>query len=277
MEKNQRPVRIAFPDPSKERKLTEPFQRAVARTGFSMTPSPDNENIMQVTDTQGEIAPFELIYVRTEDAPVYMENGAVDLAVLGRNVLDEYNCAAKLQGRALAAAARNDLNFSACRLVMAVPSERREEAALAADLLKFAEPGRERVRIATSYPATVAAWMEEQGVPASSFEIVRLSGGVEKAVAMGLADIICDITQTGSSLKKNNLAEVFQLAEDSAAVIAVRRDSSAPEIAKIAERIGAACAELFNGRAVPIGEIDLPAPFIMAPQSLAPAAIPVNG
>lgn len=250
--KNDRPVRVAFPDPGKERKLSEPFQQALARTGFVVRPSPANANIMEVADARGEITPFELIYLRTKDAPVYMEKGAVDLAVLGRNILDEFNCAAKLEGRALKVAARTGLNFSACRLVMAVPAERRDEIRQPSDLLRLKQEETAKLRVATSYPATVTAWMLEQGIDQNAFEIVKLSGGVETSISMGLADIVCDITQTGSSLKKNDLAEIYQLAGDSTAVIAVRRGEGGTEepdagaADRIARRIEQACADLFS-------------------------------
>ncbi len=277
---NPRPLRIAFPDPKKERKLSKPFHELLADSGLIITESKQAPGLYDVSTATGDVSGVQLIYRRTEDMPVLMQQGAIDLAVLGRNVIDEFNCQARLDGRALAVRPRDQLDISPCRLVLAVPDARRDEISAPADLLALKPAGAERLRIATSYPATLGVWLAEHGIRHDDVDIVTLSGGIEESIMLGAADIICDITQTGSALKQAGLAECFPIAAPSNATIAFRRGEwdqrglDYDTALAIAERLVAAASSVVG--ALPMLDMaeDAPMPMIRAEDvsALMPAA-----
>ena len=131
--------------------------------------------------------PMEIFYLRNSDIPQYLLDGVVDIAIVGENLLVE-----KDQGRIQVV---EKLNFSRCRVSLAVPKS--FEYRSIEDL--------RGKRIATSYPNTLKKYLAEQNVEA---ELLQISGSVEIAPNIGLADAICDIVSSGSTLFKNNLKEV---------------------------------------------------------------------
>lgn len=142
--------------------------------------------------------PLEVFYLRNGDIPQYLKDGVVDVAIIGSNVLAE-------KGTDLEVAEK--LGFSKCRVSLAVPKS-----------MKYSSIGDlGGKRIATSYPNTVETYLKEKGVEA---ELHIINGSVEIAPNIGLADAICDIVSSGSTLFKNNLKEVEQILS-SEAVLAV--------------------------------------------------------
>ncbi|WP_372946654.1 ATP phosphoribosyltransferase [Muriicola sp.] len=142
--------------------------------------------------------PLEVFYLRNGDIPQYLRDGVVDVAIIGSNVLVE-------KGTDIDIAEK--LGFSKCRVSLAVPKAMKYDSI--ADL--------QGKRIATSYPNTVETYLKEQGVEA---EMHIINGSVEIAPNIGLADAICDIVSSGSTLFKNNLKEVEKILS-SEAVLAV--------------------------------------------------------
>jgi len=142
--------------------------------------------------------PLEVLYLRNGDIPQYLRDGVVDTAIIGENVLVE-------KGSDIAVAEK--LGFSKCRVSLAIPKSRKYHSIKDLD-------GR---KIATSYPNTVNAFLSERGIRA---ELHIITGSVEIAPNIGLADAICDIVSSGSTLFKNNLKEVEQIL-NSEAVLAV--------------------------------------------------------
>lgn len=130
--------------------------------------------------------PLEVFYLRNGDIPQYLRDGVVDIAILGENVLVE-------KGKDISIVEK--LNFSKCRVSLAVP-----KATVYNSVKDF-----EGKRIATSYPNTVNDYLKSQGVTA---DLHIINGSVEIAPNIGLADGICDIVSSGSTLFKNNLKEV---------------------------------------------------------------------
>ncbi|KAA1245978.1 ATP phosphoribosyltransferase [Aquimarina sp. RZ0] len=130
--------------------------------------------------------PMEVMFLRNGDIPQYLRDGVVDIAIIGENVLVE-------KGNDITIVER--LNFSKCKVSLAVPKD--FEYNSIQDL--------NGKRIATSYPNTVNQYLEEKGISA---ELHQISGSVEIAPNIGLADAICDIVSSGSTLFKNNLKEV---------------------------------------------------------------------
>lgn len=142
-------------------------------------------------------AGVEIIYVRHGDIPQYIQNGAADFAIVGRNVLYENNC--KL-------GELKKLNFGKCSLVIAVP--------INSSIQKAEEL--EGERIATSYPNSLRKFLQKQKINAA---IIEIKGAVEIAPALGLTDAICDLTQTGKTLKENSLKPIETLFNSTAVFI----------------------------------------------------------
>lgn len=142
--------------------------------------------------------PLEVFYLRNGDIPQYLRDGVVDIAIIGENVLIEKGNDLKFVER---------LGFSKCKVSIAVPKE--SKANSLQDL--------KGKRIATSYPETVRKYLSKYNIEA---QIHIINGSVEIAPNIGLADGICDIVSSGSTLFKNNLKEVEILLK-SEAVLAV--------------------------------------------------------
>jgi ATP phosphoribosyltransferase len=139
----------------------------------------------------------DVITVRPTDVPVYVEMGACDCGIVGKDVLWE-------SGRDLYEIA--DLRFGGCRLVFAAP----EESPLAAGAWPAS------LRVATKYPNAARRWFATRGEGA---ELIRLHGSVELAPSAGLADGIVDVVATGATLRANRLAEVATIGVSSARLV----------------------------------------------------------
>ncbi len=140
------------------------------------------------------------LILRNTDVPTYVERGAADLGVIGKDVLLE-------QGREVYEPV--DLHFAPCRMIVAVP-----EGMMWEDLTKRME-----LRVATKFPAIAARFFADQGIQA---QMVRLYGNVEIAPATGVADVVVDLVETGSTLKANNLVAVKEIFSATARLIVNR-------------------------------------------------------
>ena len=141
--------------------------------------------------------PLEVLYLRNGDIPQYLRDGVVDLAIIGENLIHE-------KGKGIETIER--LGFSKCRVSIALPKE-----------VEFNNINElDGKRIATSYPNTVKRFFEENGIAA---DIHIINGSVEIAPNIGLADAICDIVSSGSTLFKNNLKEVVKIMESEAVLV----------------------------------------------------------
>jgi ATP phosphoribosyltransferase len=147
--------------------------------------------------------PLDLLFVRDDDIPQLVMDGVCDLGIVGQNVLEE---SALERGTASAYVSERTLDFGGCRLALAIPEERPYSGLK--DLTGL--------RIATSYPQLTRRYLAQQGVQA---EVVTLSGSVEIAPRLGLADIICDLVSSGSTLEANKLRAVETIFKSTAALI----------------------------------------------------------
>ena len=147
---------------------------------------------------ESEDFPIEMYFLRDDDIPEYVADGVADLGIVGENVLMEHPKPVETVEK---------LGFGRCRLAIAVPKnfEYRELADLS---------GR---RIATSYPNILAEFFASQGVVVDIHEI---SGSVEIAPSIGLADAVCDLVSSGSTLFSNGLTEVETVMRSEAVLIA---------------------------------------------------------
>jgi len=141
--------------------------------------------------------PMELYFLRNSDIPQYLEDGVVDAAIVGENLLIE-------QQKEIVTI--QQLGFSKCRVSLAIPKH--EEYNSLQDL--------NGKKIATSYVNTLQSFLDENGIKA---EIHKISGSVEIAPNIGLADAICDIVSTGSTLFKNGLKEVEPMFKSQAVLV----------------------------------------------------------
>ncbi|GGW25716.1 ATP phosphoribosyltransferase [Arenibacter certesii] len=142
--------------------------------------------------------PLEVFYLRNGDIPQYLRDGVVDIAIIGENVLIE-------KGNDISIVEK--LGFSKCKVSLAIPKSANYNS-----VKDF-----QGKRIATSYPNTVDNYLSSKGVKA---DLHIITGSVEIAPNIGLADAICDIVSSGSTLFKNNLKEV-EVMLTSEAVLAV--------------------------------------------------------
>ncbi len=162
----------------------------------------------------------EVFFLRNSDIPQYLEDGIVDLAIIGENVITEKQAnVTNLLG----------LGFSQCRLSIATPK----------DMAYTDIKSLEGKKIATSYPNTLRTFLDENNVNA---DLHIISGSVEIAPNIGLADAICDLVSSGSTLFKNGLVEQEIILESEAVIAA--NNSAISEKSELIEDI------LFRIRAV---------------------------
>ena len=141
--------------------------------------------------------PLEVFYLRNSDIPQYLEDGVVDLGIIGENLLYEIDSQLDVI---------QSLNFSKCRVSLAVPKDVEVN-----DVNYF-----EGKKIATSYPNTLKKYFQQYGI---NTEVHKISGSVEIAPNIGLADAICDIVSTGSTLFKNGLKETNVIMKSQAVLV----------------------------------------------------------
>ena len=152
---------------------------------------------------------FAAIFVRAQDIPEFVSDGAADVGVTGVDLVQESE-------RALVELL--DLEFGRCRLVMAAT----EDSGLTkASQLK---PGS---RVATVFPHLTTRFFQERGIP---IQLVPVSGAAEIAPHLGIADVIVDLTSTGSTLKVNGLREVETVLESTARLWARAEVAVRPEV-----------------------------------------------
>ncbi|MDH3698873.1 MAG: ATP phosphoribosyltransferase [Flavobacteriaceae bacterium] len=188
------PLKIAI---QKSGRLNEDSLRLLKDAGISI------DNGKDQLRASARNFPLEVFYLRNSDIPQYLRDGVVDLAIVGENLLEE-------NGEGLESLVK--LGFSKCRVSLAVPKSMEYNSL--EDL--------QGKRIATSYPATVAKFLNSKGVNA---DLHTINGSVEIAPNIGLADAICDIVSSGSTLFKNNLKEVDVILK-SEAVLAMASETS---------------------------------------------------
>tara|TARA_B100000941_G_scaffold123322_1_gene87091 strand:- start:437 stop:1294 length:858 start_codon:yes stop_codon:yes gene_type:complete len=156
----------------------------------------DNEkDQLKVTSTN---FPVQVFFLRNSDIPKYINDGVVDIAMIGENTLIEKDLDIRILKK---------LGFSKCKVSIAIPNNKKFNS------LKDLH----NLKIATSYPNTLRKFLNSQNIKAN---IHVINGSVEIAPNIGLSDAICDIVSSGSTLYKNNLKEVFVLHE-SQAVLAI--------------------------------------------------------
>jgi len=185
-------IRIAI---QKSGRLSEKSLSLLKEAGISL------DNGSRKLRSEARFFPLEVIFLRDDDIPQYVEDGVAHIGIVGENEYAEKACEVDLIER---------LGYSRCKLSIAIPKS--ESYRGVEDL--------EGKRIATSYPVILKNFLAEHGVSA---DIHFLSGSVEIAPSIGVADAIFDIVSSGSTLISNGLKEV-EVAMKSEAVVIANRD-----------------------------------------------------
>lgn len=157
----------------------------------------DLRNVKDRLKTESDNFPLEIFFLRDDDIPQYVEDGVADIGIVGENVLYEKNKKATIEEK---------LGFGKCRLSVAVPRVQTYEGVQSL----------QGKRIATSYPFLVTEFLAKNNVQA---EIHEISGSVEIAPGIGLADVVADLVSSGSTLLMNGLKEVEVLLQSQAVLI----------------------------------------------------------
>jgi ATP phosphoribosyltransferase len=140
---------------------------------------------------------------RAADVPTFVEYGAADLGVAGKDVILE-------QGKDICEL--TDLGFGECKFVVAVPSAKLElyQGGLSGYLAQHGQ-----LRVATKFPRVAESYLRKRGLPG---EVIKLSGNIELAPLVGLAEVIIDLVSTGRTLRENNLVSIDEITEATAKI-----------------------------------------------------------
>ena len=195
-------------------KLFEPAKTLLEQCGYGYPELSDQARTLIFEDQERQ---RKYIICRPTDIPTYVEHGAADLGIVGKDSIWEAN--------------KNvyelvDLKFGYCRFAAAAP-----RAALAAD---GSFPWRQGLRIATKFPAVAQEYIRQKGLQA---EIIKLHSNIEMAPLVGLADLVIDIVSSGRTLKENDLVPLEFMGEATARLI-VNRASYRLKSREINELVG---------------------------------------
>jgi len=187
-------LRVAVPKGA----IFEDALRALAAAGLPAEVVRDNGRRLVY-----EAGGYEFIVSRPSDVPVFVEYGAADVGVVGKDVLEEQqpNVVELL-----------DLGTGACRMILAAPAAKAGE-------VREAIGHAEVVRVATKFPNTARRYFEGMGRQA---EVIELHGSIELAPLVGLSECIVDLTATGTTLRENDLVILDDISSSTARLIANR-------------------------------------------------------
>lgn len=163
-----------------------------ARAGVDLAPIQDGSRRLVFELPAAEL---RVLVVRDADVPTYVEQGAADIGISGRDVLEE-------RGSDLYEPL--DLGIGKCRMIVAERKDARTDDTQI------------HLRIATKYPRLTTAYLQRRGIHA---EVIELSGSIELGPLTGLCHRIVDITQTGETLKQNGLVEIETVCEVSTRLV----------------------------------------------------------
>ena len=173
-------------------RLGDKVYRLFSGIGYDCAEMDKDDRRLVITDSRGEMS---YLLVKPSDVAIYVEHGAADVGVVGKDVLLEGgNDVYELL----------DLGFGKCRMAEAAP-------------VGFREDRQRALRVATKYPRIANHFYARQG---REIEIIKLNGSIELAPLLGLSDVIVDIVETGTTLRQNNLEVTREILPISARFIA---------------------------------------------------------
>lgn len=159
--------------------------------------------------------PLEILFLRDDDIPEYVQDGIADLGIVGENVIMETEVEVSYLQR---------LGFGRCSLKIAVPNTN--------DIQSLSELNGKS--IATTYPAILGKFLEENGITA---DIRTISGSVEISPGLGLSDAICDLVSTGGTLKSNGLKPFADVMSSEAVLIGRKGSEDEALVKELIQRI----------------------------------------
>jgi len=159
--------------------------------------------------------PLEILFLRDDDIPEYVQDGIADLGIVGENVIEETEVDVTYLQR---------LGFGKCSLKIAVPNNNSVQHLNQLN-------GKS---IATSYPVILGKFLRKQGIQA---DIREISGSVEISPGLGLADVICDLVSTGGTLKSNGLIPFADVMSSEAVLICSKPNQDSELIKELVQRI----------------------------------------
>ena len=186
----------------KSGRLSENSKKLLEECGINFS------NGISVLKTTASNFPIELLFLRDDDIPQYVEQQVADIGILGENMVFEKNKEVNVI---------EQLGFAQCRLSLAIPKEEKYEG-----LAYFMNK-----KIATSYPHILKEFLNKNKINA---EIEEISGSVEIAPGIGLANAVCDIVSSGSTLLTNGLHEVETILKSQAVIIGNKNMSTEKQI-----------------------------------------------
>jgi len=169
----------------------------LAKIGYTADGLTEKSRKLVITNEEKKI---KFIITKTADVPTYVEYGAADIGIIGKDVLME---AGKDVYELL------DLGFGRCHLMMAVPKTQKRDK-----LTDYAH-----TRVATKFPKIAECYFSSKGM---QMEFIKLNGSIELGPIVGLSESIVDIVETGTTLKENNLEEIAYIMDATARLIANR-------------------------------------------------------
>ncbi len=174
------------------------FKRSVdllANVGYAAEGVSEDSRKLVIVNEKTKV---RFIITKTVDLPIYVEYGAADVGIIGKDVLlEERKDVYELL----------DLGFGKCHLMLAVP-----EAGKQPEISDYAH-----LRVATKYPHCAREYFDGKGIQT---EIIKLNGSIELGPLIGLSELIVDIVETGTTLRENKLVEVDSLFVSTARLIA---------------------------------------------------------
>jgi ATP phosphoribosyltransferase len=184
-------LKVAVPNKGR---LHESTIKLIERAGISTKNYKD-----RVLCTESEDGNYTIVFLRTQDIPSFVNEGVVDIGITGRDIVVESGENVEII---------KDLNFGYCKVVVAVGQD---------SGIKSIQDIPEGAKVATSFVNIARKFFEKEG---KNVEIIEISGATEVSPQLGLADVIVDITSTGSTLKVNKLKIIAEIMESTTVVIA---------------------------------------------------------
>ena len=196
-------------------RLGDKVYKLFSSCGYHCAAMEAEDRRLVISDEGGSL---QYLLVKPSDVAIYVEHGAADVGVVGKDVLLEGgNDVYELL----------DLGFGKCRMCVAAPVGYREDL-------------QRPLRVATKYPAIAARYYDQRS---REIEIIKLNGSIELAPILGLSDVIVDIVETGTTLKQNNLEVIETVLPISARFIAnkaamkFKADAIEPMLARLAQAV----------------------------------------
>jgi ATP phosphoribosyltransferase len=191
-------IRIALPNKGR---LAEGARELLERAGLEFESRSDRALQASLGDD------FRALFVGARDIPEFVADGAADVGITGRDLIDESERCVRVV---------LDLGFGRCHMAVAASEESRIRSI--ADVTQG-------TRVATVFPRTTRKYFEQSGL---EVDIVSISGAAENAPHLGVADVIVDLVSTGSTLKVNGLREIATVMESTACLIAATEPAIDP-------------------------------------------------